>query len=206
MEENLQRLLAQEQELQLTLLGLEARQQAIEEQMAGISQRMEEDAKSDEVIDKLKEVIELREAGLAEVERQFTQGNGDKIAVVKAREEVASASAELAKYRRTAAREAGGDQLSALNSRLTETEIERAEIAARLEYLTEQAIPEAASRLAKAQEIEDMNRRRSRTVEQIEWELEMAHQEYRETMARQRDIKHQMESYREPSVTIIHTN
>lgn len=204
-EENFQRLKNQQQEIQLALLGLQARERAIERRIAELAERVEEQTENDEVGWRLSEVVQILKRRIAQMQKANEAQPGSLVEqeINRVRQELAAAEADLARSRRSAVREAGGDQLSALHMRLTETAIEREELEARLNYLDERAIPEAEQNLQEAQKIENRIREQEQEVERIIMERDMALEQLRDATARYQELKRELASHREPTVTII---
>lgn len=125
-------------EMELTLVGQRAREEAISKAIAELNARVQERAGQDPVVTELRQVVEIRERIAEKTRARFASSVVSSEDVDRAVESVTLARAELAKARAAASMAAGGDQIAGLSAELTQLSIDAAEMRARAELLTRQ--------------------------------------------------------------------
>ncbi len=189
-----QRRLRVEGDMQATeveLQGLEARRRVIEHQIAELAKKVEQAAGADPaVVSELKKSVDARQKILDYQQSRLATGFAGVSAedVEKAKDELAQAEAELARYRHAAVDAAGGQRIAALRQRLDDTAIEIAETTAKRD---------AYKKLA-----EEFSRH-SAQVELKQIELKVMEENYR--LSREELARRQAEAraYSPPVVTVI---
>ena len=127
------RLDAQLETIGVELVGLEARQKVLEEQIAKLAKTSDE-AAQDAVLEELKKAVELRSSTIAKLKTLRGAGSVAEGAVSKAELELIAAKAELAKYRREVG-QVGNQRLTELRRRMDDTAIDMAEAKSKEEAL-----------------------------------------------------------------------
>lgn len=178
------------QGLKAQLVGLKARQGIIEKQVAQLGTVPANSQEDAAIVAELGKSIEARRRILAIGMTANTRNPGAVTAatIEKARDELAHAEVELARYRRAAADAAGGGRIAQLKSRLDDTAIEISELEARGKVLDEQL--QAASSV-------------SNQVMMKRIDLEQLEREYRQRSADVSDLRSQLDRYVPPNVTVI---
>lgn len=140
------------QGLELQLAGMQARRQAIQEQIARTEVEVERKVAGDEVTQELEEILAMTVRALAQEEGQFASQHPAlqrSEAIRELREQVARAKIELAMRREEIARSAGGARLEMFNNDLSQIAIDSAEKQAQLGVLRGQ-IEETQQELVRA--------------------------------------------------------
>lgn len=116
------------------ILGFDARQQIIEQQIAGLGAKIEEAVQQDSIVRSLSKAVVLQgqlvAAHLAEGPTAQQQVSASSI-------KLAEMQAELARSRREAALAAGGQRLTELQRQVENIAIDRAEAKAKVKYLAQ---------------------------------------------------------------------
>ncbi len=127
------------QGLGVELKGLNARRRVIEHQIGKLAENVTKDPAHDAVIKALQARVDTQMAMLNRLQDQNRRFagvvTGADLAVAKTK--AIEAEAELAKFRASATREAGGGRIANLKGRLDDTAIEMAEIEARRDAVQE---------------------------------------------------------------------
>jgi hypothetical protein len=129
------RLDQERQKITLELAGQAARQRALEERVAKLSDAAAARVDKDEIAAELEKIVKLREREAALHEELKRRGGDSEAAVGAAQVQVAEARARLLERREAAARAAGTDLLGDLNKELVTLTITIAENQARLKYV-----------------------------------------------------------------------
>jgi hypothetical protein len=175
--------------LDAQLQGLKARQAVIEKQIALLGE-VSATSGDPEIVRQLVRSIEARKKIVQFQTAASEAGNvrGSIESLEKAKDELAQAEADLARYRRTAADAAAGGRIAQLKQRLDDTAIEIAETEARREALGKQF--EAAAG-------------RSNQVEMKRIALEVLEHEYRREAEELSNLRSDLRRYVSPQVTVI---
>jgi chromosome segregation ATPase len=124
------------QRLELDLAGMEARLQAVQEEMEKASERAQKDAAADPVIAELERAEATRQKMLAITRKQFEAGQASQTAVSEAEAAMIDARVQLLD-RRGAAAARGGDALAPLTRELQNLAIDIRDRQARLRHVRE---------------------------------------------------------------------
>ncbi len=135
--------------LEMQMAGMEARRQAIEEQIARTRDEADRKLAQDTVTKELQILVEMIETRLSALRKQVDAGQLPQSELAPAQENLTRARIELAKRQEELTRDAGGRRLDSLNSELSLMAIETAEQRARLEVFRTQ-LEETQRRLAQA--------------------------------------------------------
>jgi len=177
--------------LEMQMAGMEARRQAIEEQIARTRDEADRKLAQDTVTKELQILVEMIEMGLSQVRKEVVAGRLPQSHLTQAQENLTRARIELAKRQEELRRDAGGGRLDSLNSELSQMAIETAEQRARLEVFRTQ-LDETQRRLAQASAF-DPQAARLRTARQA---LDIAERHIAELMNRRVQLQR-------PSVTVM---
>lgn len=112
------------EDLRLRLAGMQARQQAITEQIAKIAKDAETDPESQAIIEGLRRIVELRQQALDHVRNQAEAGRVSAEEVNKAEIEVIQARSDLARQQEQLRFQKGGGMLADMNKQLIELSID----------------------------------------------------------------------------------
>lgn len=123
------------QKITLELAGQAARQRALEERVAKLSDAAAAKVSKDEIAAELEKIVQLREREAALHAQLQKSGGATETSVGAAQAAVAEARARLLERREAAARSAGSDLLGDLNKELVTLTITIAENEARLKYV-----------------------------------------------------------------------
>jgi hypothetical protein len=121
----------------LSLVGMDAREKAIADQIAKTQAKMQQQTDSDETIKNLEQLLQLRTERLENLKKMSDLKVAPATDVQSAEADVLSAKIELDKTRAAFRRANGGEQLDAWNNELSHIAIDRAETEARLKYLSQ---------------------------------------------------------------------
>ncbi len=125
----------QEVTAELSLVGMDAREHAIHDQMARIEATMDQKNSSDETLQNLEQLLKLRSARFENLKKQQAAGVITVEELQGAESEMLAAKIDFEKTRNSIKRANGGDQLDALAAELSRLAIDRAETQARRDYL-----------------------------------------------------------------------
>lgn len=184
------RLETERQSTVIELESLRARRQMLERQIAELSKQAEEGAAEDMVVKELEKAVEMQEALVAAAR---LQPDSDRLT---AELKLAEARAELAKYRRLAQREAGGDRIAELQRRLSETDLEIVEAEVRI-----QALGKLSQHIMR--EMEKRLRADSTDLKILEMDIELQERALREAKEELHKLQRQLELFRSPMVMLI---
>ena len=120
---------------ELALVGMQARDQAINDEIKKTELRLATKTDSDETIKNLITLLQMRVDRLDSLKKLQAAGVAPTQELQSAEADVLSAKIELDKTRAALKRTSGGDQLDALNNELSRLAIDRAETLARRDYL-----------------------------------------------------------------------
>ncbi len=171
--------------------GLQARKQIIALQIAELGKQVEAGLGPDQdVLKELTNSVEARRRILAYQQERAVARAGGSLPddIEKAKDQLALAEAELARYRRASADAAGGQRIAELRRRLEDTAIDLAEIDAKRAALQELAVPA---------------RKHSLELQSMRGEIELLESEYRRAREELDKLKLEMQRYIPPSVTLI---
>jgi chromosome segregation ATPase len=127
----------QEQNLRLDVAGLDARSQALQEQVIRQAKRSEEGNANDEVVQNLRRVVELRRLAEQQLREAHKAARVSFSEVTAAEIELASAEVELSRALQSQ-RAAGQQQLDGLNAELAKVAVTTAESHGKLKFVQEQ--------------------------------------------------------------------
>jgi hypothetical protein len=182
------------QSLSIEVQGLEARKEALEYQIAELAKRAAESANAaDPVLDELAKSIEARRKIVEFRQAQFAAGaQGTSLENVElAKDELAQAELELAKYRRSLADVAAGQRLAELQRRREDTATDLAET-----LTTSRAV----------EKLVDLARKHSTSVEIKRIDLELQEQDYRRAREELSQLESKLRHHVSPTVTLIPLN
>lgn len=165
--------------LEMQMAGMEARRQAIEEQIARTRDEADRKLAQDTVTKELQILVEMIETRLSALRKQVDAGQLPQSELAPAMENLTRARIELAKRQEELRRDAGGGRLDSLNSELSQMAIQTAEQRARLEIFRTQ-LDETQRRLARASAF-DPQAARLRTARQA---LDIAERQIAELTSR----------------------
>lgn len=137
------------QNLEMELASSEARQGAIERQIAVIRKSFEERLGNDVVTRELQDLVKINEERLSLLHKQVDAGRLPESELAQAQESLARAKIELARRREELTKTAGGSRLEDLNDELSQMAIDTTEQRARLNILHQQ-LDETKAQLAQA--------------------------------------------------------
>ncbi|MDI6449882.1 hypothetical protein [Anaerobaca lacustris] len=177
--------------LEMQMAGMDARRQAIEEQIARTSHEADRKLAQDTVTKELQILVEMIETRLSQLRKQVDAGQLPQSELAPAMENLTRARIELAKRQEELRRDAGGGRLDSLNSELSQMAIQTAEQRARLEVFRTQ-LDETQRRLARASAF-DPQVARLRTAQQA---LNIAERQITE-------LTNQRVQLQRPSVTVM---
>jgi hypothetical protein len=120
---------------ELALVGMQARDQAINDEIKKTELRLASKTDSDETIKNLITLLQMRIDRFDSLKKLQAAGVAPTQELQSAEADVLSAKIELDKTRAALKRTSGGDQLDALNNELSRLAIDRAETLARRDYL-----------------------------------------------------------------------
>ncbi|HZZ27216.1 MAG TPA: hypothetical protein VFE46_04345 [Pirellulales bacterium] len=123
--------------VKLSLVGMEAREQAIAKEIAQTQQKMFEKTASDDTVKNLEHLLQLRTERLERLKKMRDTGAVPATDEQTAEADVLTAKIELDKSRAALKRANGGEQLDAWNNELSHIAIDRAETEARLKFLAQ---------------------------------------------------------------------
>ena len=127
----------QVQKLQLDRLAKESRREALQEEIARASERVQRSVESDAIAAELKKVVEAREQGVERMKQGFESGQTSQSELHEAITKAAEARAKMLQQQRDAAAAAGGAALESFNRELMTLSIDSREMEAKLKYLEE---------------------------------------------------------------------
>jgi len=125
------------QDLDMNLASMDARREAIEEQIARTRHEMDAKQAGDEITRELTNILQTNEELLSNLEKSVQAGRSALSELAKAKEAVMHARIELARRREELAKSAGGGRLSQYSADLSEMSINAAETRVRLRILGE---------------------------------------------------------------------
>ncbi len=197
-EEDTQELIARRRDLsnqirnlEMQMAGMEARRQAIEEQIARTRDEAERKLAQDTVTKEFQTLVQMIEMRLSQVRKQVDAGQLPQSELAPIQENLTRARIELAKRQEELTKDVGGGRLDSLNSELSQMAIQTAEQKARLEVFRTQ-LDETQRRLARASAF-DPQAARLRTAQQA---LNIAERQITELTNRQVQLQR-------PSVTVL---
>jgi hypothetical protein len=182
------RLDIQVEAVEVELQGLEARQNALQDQIADMGRQVRDNAAQDPVVVELEKAVKIRQQ-IVESQRELHKlGTLPQKSLLTAESELAEHQAELAKFRREATQAAGGQRITELRRRLDDTAIEMAEKTAKRNYLMERKknAPKYSSQ-----------------IEQKRTDIEMLERQYREMLEERANLRRKLQLYQSPNVTLI---
>lgn len=177
-------------ELESQLVGSRARQRALQEQIARLTERARQSEKTDEALTELNKVVEIRKKRLDRAEKLVEQGNAGEYELMTLREQLALGRVKAAERREALRASSGGDLIAELNADLVRLSVDTAESDARLAH--------AKQELAKTKALLPFSDRYDR---EIRLALPAAEQAVRDAESWVRDRQPRIRSLREPTVT-----
>lgn len=123
---------------EMDLAGMEARRQAIQEQIVRIRDETSKKMAEDSVTQELEALVQMNETSLSQLQKQAQTGRLSELELAKGRENLARARIELAKRREELSRSAGGALLTRFNDELSSIAIDMAERRATLDIFRRQ--------------------------------------------------------------------
>jgi DNA repair exonuclease SbcCD ATPase subunit len=178
------------QELQLELESRAARMNALSENMAQITKRVESEVQNDTVSAELQKVVEAREAQVERVKQMVEAGKSSRAELDEALARAAESRARLMDRRAEVAERAGRGTLNDWNQEQMRLSVDSAELQARLDKLNQRL----QSFQAVAPELDHL--------EQLEQTLQEADQTMRETRAHLREMNRQLARMR-PARSVV---
>jgi hypothetical protein len=182
------------QSLELELAGMEARRNAIQEQIAAARVQADEHLDRDSVTRELEKLVQIGTETLGTLRRQADSGRVSATELAQAEENLTRARIELVKRREELARQTGGGQLEQYNNELSRIAIDKAEKTVQLEILRKQ-LDETQRQLVQASTF-DPEGARIRIAQDT---LDLANRRVAEIQAR-------LTSLQPPSVVVIGAN
>jgi hypothetical protein len=156
------------QRLQIERLSKDARRQALEEQIAELTARVQKRIDSDPIATELKKVVEAREEGVATLKKMYESGTSSRAELTQAVAQAAEAKAKLLQQQRDASAAAGGTSLEAFNRELMTLSIDAKELDTKSKYL-EDRLP----RLRQAVELLDEYTRIDQRAKEVNASLDV---------------------------------
>jgi chromosome segregation ATPase len=141
--------------LALELIGLKARQEALEAAVASATKRAQEKVKVDEIAAQLQRIVAARSAALDRIRAQQASGVISAAEVEAADAHLAEARARLLERQSAASQTAGADLVGELNKELAMLSVRLAEIEARQKYVTK-SLEDLRGPLSRSDELEQM--------------------------------------------------
>jgi hypothetical protein len=180
--------------IEFSLAGLKARGEALTEQIAKIAEQMQALPETDPVAAELEKVISVRERELEYARSRQAAEAVSEHEVGRAIENLALAKAELAKQRQAVSKAAGGELLAEFNKELVRLSIETAELEGRREFL--------GVKLAKIKE-SHLLELADRYEREVGLQLALAQAAVQGATERLDAARHQLSTFRPPTVTVI---
>jgi hypothetical protein len=131
-------LMAEIQALQLDLATMEARQKAIEKQIAIITDEAAQKADQDEITRELDSLVKISTMNMVEVKKAVDAGRATPADMSRAQESLTRAKIELARRREELSKAAGGGQVEEFNRELSQMTVEKAGKLAQQDVLNQQ--------------------------------------------------------------------
>jgi hypothetical protein len=182
------------QALELDLAGLEARQKAVQEQIAAIQAAAGKQLADDRVTRELEQLQHTNAINLANLKKQADAGRVTAAELAQAEESTARIRIELARRREELSRQAGGDQLEEFNKELSRIAIDKAEKEAQRQIVRRQ-LDEVQKQLAQALTFDPEAAR-----------LRLAQEALDITGRRVAELQTQMANLQPPTVLVIGAN
>jgi chromosome segregation ATPase len=180
------------QSLNVEVQGVEARKDAIEHQIADLAKKASAGASpTDPILLELTKSIEARRKVVESRQAQFVAQGSSLENVEQAKDELAKAEVELARYRRTLADASGGQRMAELQRRLEDTAID---------------LVETTTKLRAVERLSDQARQHSAEVEAKRIEVELLEQDYRRAREELSQLESKLRQHVSPSVTLIPLN
>jgi hypothetical protein len=126
------------QSLELQLAGLEARQKAIQEQIAATREEGGKQLAKDPVTQELQKLVEISEHNLSQLRQSAQAGRVSAAELAEAEKNMAQARIDLARRREELSGQAGGRQLDEFTKELSRLAINKAEWEAQLQIVRKQ--------------------------------------------------------------------
>ena len=157
--EDMARLEAEKQSLEVSLKGAEARQAGLKSLISELEEKVAKTA-DDSIVRELEKATQAR----AKILDSFQDRNSRE--AITAEDELARAKADLARYRQQLAADAGGDRIAELQRQVQDCEIEQTELKAKLEAVTHHLQTTGPSGIvtAKHQQLEALEQTYSRAI------------------------------------------
>jgi chromosome segregation ATPase len=181
-------------DLEAKLAAMNARQSALEEQVARIGREAARLAGEDPVALELEKVVKLREQKLERMKELVAAGKVTAAEAADVEEGVAQARAELAKQRQVASQAAGGALLGDLNKEVVSLMVNIAEAKARHEFVNQ-----ALDRY----QIPELQDRADRYDREVAGELPGVRDAAERALAEQTRAGEELSSYRPPAVVVL---
>jgi hypothetical protein len=182
------------QALYVDLATQEARQKAIEKQIAIITNEAAKRADQDEITRELDSLVKISTMNMVEIKKAIDAGRATPTDMSQAQESLTRARIELARRREELSKSAGGGQLDAFNKELSQMAVERAGREAQQSALNQQ-LAEVQRDLARASAL-DAAAARTRII-----------REALEIMARRMaELQTRIANLQPPTVTMIGAN
>jgi hypothetical protein len=168
------------QEIELALAGSQAREAALTEQIAKISQQAIEAAEKSGVVKELAEIVDIRKMEFARAQQLQESGQASVADLNEAQEALSRARADLARYRESMSEQAGAGLLAQLNHELVNLSIESAQqearlvaVQQRLASIRDRHLLELADRYEREVELQlELTERATRVLTEEQFELE----------------------------------
>jgi hypothetical protein len=126
------------QALELDLAGLDARQKAVQEQIAATQAAAKQRLAEDSVTRELQRLLATSEDTLAQLKKAADAGRASMVDVSRGEEGVAKARIDLARRQEELTRQAGGGQLEEFTKELSRMAIDKAEKEAQMQVVRKQ--------------------------------------------------------------------
>ncbi|MFQ5411390.1 MAG: hypothetical protein ACE5EC_03810, partial [Phycisphaerae bacterium] len=128
----------QRRELEMERMAQRARREAIERQLARITEQVKENTGNDPIVRELQRVVELQVRRHRKIQQAFEEKMASESEVMESEEQLARAKAELALQRRESVRSNNGEMMQQLNHELITLSISADEQEARFMFVSEQ--------------------------------------------------------------------
>jgi len=182
------------QDIELSLVGAQAREAALTEQIAKIGQQAIETGEKSAVVNELSKIIELRRKGLEYAAKLYEVGKVSQSDLGNLEEALARARADLARYRESVSETAGGGLLVEFNKELITLSVASAEEEARLVAVRQ--------RLAEIRE-RQLLELADRYEREVELQLSLSERALLDLTEEQYDLKETIRNLRLPEVMVI---
>lgn len=184
----------EQNQLQMNLVSMQARKEAINREMAEIAKRSEAKINNDLIIENLRKIRELQKEKLDNLRKLVDKALAPQDDLSDQQEKIARTEIEIAERQEELEKQTGGGSAEKWNIELSEMSIQTAELEARTDFLNTQLMQIKAKNLL---ELANQYER------EVVMKMEPMRKAYEQATRRVNELQKQLDALQPPSITIL---